>query len=110
MSRLRSSFPILVAIALVGSGCTSDSQARLSDEVSGRVKPGMTAQAASSSLTAAGFACERTNLTTTRDLLCDRERSFYVFSTCAQHVLLSFDPAAQTVRAIQVSRPACGGL
>lgn len=104
----RGFLPVLLCLAL--TACASNSQERLAKETGRLVKAGMPARQAQAALTSAGFHCGHDYTGGRGDLICDRDRSYYLVAGCVQRVRLWFDPSKQTLDAFDVPQPNCAGL
>jgi hypothetical protein len=98
------------------SGCSSNSQQKLASEANELSKPGSPIGKSLAALKSAGFECSKNTrnpyepLWPDNDILCQRDRNYYVAATCIQRVFVSVDRKVATVKSLDVPRPICAGL
>jgi hypothetical protein len=88
------------------SGCAANDQARLTKEVDGLIRPGMSLSIAEKALRDAGFACDAMIGGRT----CSRSKAYAVIATCMQRVNLTPDAAGSTLARFQVPVIPCASL
>jgi hypothetical protein len=109
---------IIIAIGslFVVSGCSSNSQDQIALLANRLTKPGSTVESSVAALKSAGFACSKNSRNPydsswpVSDILCQRNRNYYVAATCIQRVFISVNRNARIVQSLNVPRPVCAGL
>lgn len=110
MSKSLSGF--IATIALFTMGCSSNSQQQLASEVNRLTKVGDPLRTATTTLESAGFKWGDNYLSNfvPGEVLCDRDRNYYVLATCIQRVIISADKPRARVTKLNVQPPSCAGL
>jgi len=108
---------MLAIVAMVTvSGCSSNSQQKLASEANELSSAGRSMGTSLAALKSAGFACSRNSRNPYdpswpgADILCQRDRNYYVAATCIQRVFVSVDRKAGLIKSLDVPPPVCAGL
>lgn len=95
----------VVAVALLASGCASNSQTHVQGEAGRLVSLGMATGEAQAALRSAGFSCSETRQGSST---CTRLRSHRVVASCLQRVNLMVEDGR--INRFEVPQPACAGF
>jgi len=107
---------LAVGAMITVSGCSSNSQQKLASEANDLSKPGIQISTGITAMKSAGFKCSRNGpnpydrFWPSNDILCQRDRNYYVVATCIQRVFISVDRMTATIKSLHVPRPVCAGL
>lgn len=98
------------------SGCSSNSQQKLALEIDRLLRPGNSVISGLAALKSDGFICSKNTPSpydpswSRADVVCERDRNYYVVATCVQRVFVSVHWAAGRIASLDVPRPVCFGL
>jgi len=103
---------IIATVALFTTGCSSNSQQQLASEINRLTKVGDSLRTATTTLESEGFKCGDKYLSNFApgEVICGRNRNYYVVSTCLQRVIISADKPRAKVTELNVQPPSCAGL
>lgn len=113
---MKGSAIIAIGSLLMVSGCSSNSQDQLALLANKLAKPGSPVISSIAALKSAGFFCSRNSRDPydpswpASDILCNRDRNYYIAATCIQRVFVSVNRKERTIQSLNVPRPVCAGL